>query len=519
MNKARSAKRPGKSRGDRNIAWVEKFCLVPEGKDVGKPVVLRDWQRDEVRRIYDNPHGTRTAIISFARKNGKTALVAFLLLLHLCGPEAKPNSQLYSGAQSKEQAGALFNLAAKVVRLSPELNEFVGIRDTQKVLYCPDLGTTYEALSAEAKTSHGKSPIFIVHDELGQVRGPNFPLYSVLESGTGAHEAPLSIIISTQAPNPGDLLSMLIDDALTGRDPHTVVSVYAAPDDMDPFSEEAWKLANPAYGDFRRATDVRDEANKAKALPSLEPEFRNLYLNQRVEMFAPFITRTIWEACNATPADFDGLPVYGGLDLSAVSDLTALVYVAPLDGVWQTRPKFWLPSEGLAEKSRADRVPYDVWAKQGHLLTTPGRTIEYEYVAAQIFADCQRMDVRKIAFDRWNYKNLKPWLAKAGFRPEQLDGDDAIFAEFGQGFASMSPALRALESAVLTGNIAHGAHPVLTMCMANAVVTTNPAGDRKLDKAKASGRIDGAVALAMAIGTAEAEYDEKPVLTIAGMIG
>lgn len=244
-------------------------------------------------------------------------------------------------------------------------------------------------------------------------------------------------------------------------------------------------------------------------MPSRQPEYENLVLNRRVEMFAPFITRTIWEACNAAPADFDGLPVYGGLDLSAVSDLTALVYVAPLDGVWQTRPKFWLPSEGLAEKSRFDRVPYDVWAKQGHLLTTPGRTIEYEYVAAQIFADCQRMDVRKIAFDRWNYKNLKPWLAKAGFRPEQLDGDDAIFAEFGQGFASMSPALRALESAILRGSIAHGGHPVLTMCMANAVVTTNPAGDRKLDKGKnPNQRIDGAVAMAMAVGTAEAEYDD-----------
>lgn len=508
MTRTRNAKRPGKSRADRNIAWIEQYCIIPEGRDVGKPVKLREWQKNEIRRIYDNPKGTRRAILSFGRKNGKTAISAFLCLLHLCGPEARPNSQLYSAAQSRDQAGILFNLAAKIVRMSPDLAEFVGIRDTAKQLYCEDLGTLYRALSADASTAYGLSPVFIVHDELGQVRGPRSELYEALETATGAQESPLSIVISTQAPNPTDLLSVLIDDAKTGSDPRVVLSLYAADDEADPFSEDAIKAANPAYGDFQNAAETLAMAQDAKRMPSREPEYRNLILNQRVEMFSPFITRTIWEACNAAPADFDGLPVYGGLDLSAVSDLTALVYVAPLDGVWQTRPKFWLPSEGLAEKSRADRVPYDVWAKQGQLLTTPGRTIEYEYVAAQIFADCQRMDVRKIAFDRWNYKNLKPWLAKAGFRPEQLDGDDAIFAEFGQGFASMSPALRALESAVLTGSIAHGGHPVLTMCMANAVVTTNPAGDRKLDKAKASGRIDGAVALAMAVGTAEAEYDD-----------
>ena len=508
MTKARSAKRPGKSRADRNIAWIEAVCLVPEGRDVGKPVRLREWQKREVRRIYDNPHGTRRAILSFGRKNGKTAISAFLLLLHLCGPEARPNSQLYSAAQSRDQAAILFNLAAKMVRMSPDLADYVGIRDTAKQLYCPELGTLYRALSADASTAYGLSPVFIVHDELGQVRGPRSELYEALETATGAQESPLSIVISTQAPNPTDLLSVLIDDAETGSDPRVVLSLYRADDVMDPFSEDAIRAANPAYGDFQNAAETMAMAEDARRMPSREPEFRNLILNQRVEMFAPFITRSIWEACGSPPVDFEGLPVYGGLDLSAVSDLTAMVYVAPKDRVWQVRPKFWLPGEGLSEKSRADRVPYDVWAKQGHLLTTPGRTIEYEYVAAQIFADCQRMDVRKIAFDRWNYKNLKPWLAKAGFRPDHLDGDDAVFVEFGQGFASMSPALRALEGNVLNGTVAHGGHPVLTMCMANAVVTTNPAGDRKLDKAKASGRIDGAVALAMAIGTAEAEYDD-----------
>lgn len=464
--------------------------------------------KDDFRAIFNNPHGTRRAIISRGRKNAKTVETAMLMLLFLCGPEAKPNSQLFSAAQSRDQAGVLFALAAKMIRMSPDLASVLIIRDSGKQIACPELGTLYRALSAEASTAFGLSPRFVAHDELGQSKGPRSPLYEALETATAAQDDPLSVIISTQAATDADLLSVLIDDAKTGADPRTIVRFQTAPEDLDPFSVEAIRLANPAFDIFMNQQEVLAMAEDARRMPSRQAEYFNLVLNQRIEATSPFITRTIWEACNAAPADFDGLPVYGGLDLSAVSDLTALVYVAPLDGVWQTRPKFWLPSEGLAEKSRNDRVPYDVWAKQGKLLTTPGRTIEYEYVAAQIFADCQRMDVRKIAFDRWNYKNLKPWLAKAGFRPEQLDGDDAIFAEFGQGFASMSPALRALESAVLTGSIAHGGHPVLTMCMANAVVTTNPAGDRKLDKAKASGRIDGAVALAMAVGTAEAEYDD-----------
>src|SRR5690606_29237759 len=160
----------GLTRGERNIAWIEEYCRTPEGRFVGMPIELRDWQKAELRKIYDNPHGTRQAIISLPRKNGKTALIAFLLLLHLCGPEAKPNSQLYSAAQSRDQAATVFKLAAKVIRMSPDLSPVVIIRDTAKELLCPELGTFYAALSADKSTAHGKSPVFAVHDELGQVK-------------------------------------------------------------------------------------------------------------------------------------------------------------------------------------------------------------------------------------------------------------------------------------------------------------------------------------------------------------
>lgn len=490
------------TRAERNIRWIEDLCLIPEGRDVGNPVRLREWQKAELRRIYDNPAGTRRAILSFGRKNGKTALSAFILLLHLCGPEARPNSQLYSAAQSREQAAILFALAAKVVRMSPDLLAVVTVRDSGKQLFCGELGTLYRALSADASTAYGLSPVLIVHDELGQVKGPRSELYEALETATGAQENPLSIVISTQAPTDADLLSLLIEDGLSGADPRVVVSLYSAPDDLDPFSDEAIKAANPAFGDFQNAEETRAMAQDAKRMPSREAEFRNLILNQRVDMNAPFVSRAIWQACAGQVSDFDGLPIYGGLDLSEVSDLTALVLVAPVDGVWNVRPTFWLPGQGLAEKARSDRVPYDLWAREGHLATTPGPTVDYAYVADHLAALFDAHDVRKIAFDRWNWRHLKPWLAKAGFTDEQLEGDGAVFEPMGQGFQSMSPALRDLESALLNGKIAHGGHPVLEMCARNATVQADPAGNRKLSKIKSHGRIDGMVALAMAMSVA-----------------
>lgn len=483
---------------------MESFCIIPEGRDVGKPVVLREWQKDIIRTIYGTP--TRRAIISFGRKNGKSAISAFLLLLHLCGPEAKPNSQLYSAAQSREQASVLFNLAAKSVRMSPDLHAVIIIRDTAKELVCAEIGTKYRALSADASTAYGLSPVFTVHDELGQVKGPRSELYEALETASGAHEEPLSVIISTQAPTDGDLLSILIDDARKGDDKRVKLSIYECDPNLDPFTEKAIKQANPAFGDFQNAKETLAMAEDARRMPSREPEFRNLILNQRVEMNSPFISRTVWQANGGPTGDWGEAEVYAGLDLSATSDLTAFVPIAWQEDAWEVKPTFWLPKEGLREKSRADRVPYDTWADADLLETTPGKAIEYEFVAHWLFRFYQRHKKLKIAFDRWGMKHLRPWLIKAGFTDDLIE---KIFVEFGQGFQSMSPALRDTEAALLAGKVRHGDHPVLTMCAANAVVTMDPAGNRKLNKAKAAGRIDGMVALAMAFGVAPAEPEER----------
>lgn len=469
---------------------------------VGKPLKLSPDQRKWMRMIYDTP--TRMFTLSMGRKNAKTALSAFIVLLHMVGPEARPNSQLYSAAQSRDQAAVLFELAAKIVRMSDDLSEYIRIRDTAKELVCAELGTFYKALSADAATKFGLSPALVIHDELGQVKGPRSLLFEALETAGAAQDSPLSIIISTQAPTDADLLSLIIDDALTGADPTNKVVLYTTPLDMDPFSDEAIRAANPHFDVFMNKAEVRKQATDAQRIPSKEASYRNLILNQRVEARSPFINRTIWLENGDDPADVEGEEVWGGLDLSSVSDLTALVLVSANGDVI---PTFWLPEEGIADKSRSDRVPYDLWARDEKLVLSPGRAIEYEYVAHYLRDVFDRYTVKKLAFDRYNMRFLKPWLEKVGFSEEEL----SRFVEFGQGFVSMSPALRELETRLLGKKLKHGKHPVLTMCAANAVAVDGPtAGSRKFAKVKDSGRIDGMVALAMAIGCMPQEAVEAP---------
>jgi phage terminase large subunit-like protein len=500
------------TRGERNAQWIENHCRIPEGRLVGKRVRLTQEQRDWVRQIYDSP--TRTFILSMGRKNAKTAFSAFLLLLHLCGPEARPNSQLYSGAQSRDQAAVLFALAAKVVRQSPDLKQYVTIRDTAKQLFCAELGTLYRALSAEASTAYGLSPAFAVHDELGQVIGPRFDLYEALETASAAQEEPLSIIISTQAPTDGDLLSILIDDALRGKDPKVKCVLYSADLAIDPFSDEAIRQANPHFDVFMNQDEVRRQAEEARRMPSREAAYRNLILNQRVNATNPLVPKGVWDAAKSgfNLADFRGEKCWAGLDLSATTDTTALVLVFERGGHFYAFPFFWLPEEGLREKADRDRVPYDVWKGSGCLFTTPGRAIDQLQVirlAVDLIAS-YGLQLQQVGFDRWGMKFLQPQLEREGI--------ELPLVEFGQGYQSMSPAITTLESHLLNGTLHHPGHPILTNHAANAVATMDPAGNRKLDKSKATGRIDGMVALCMALAMAAAEQPEQSIYNTREMI-
>ena len=400
-----------------------------------------------------------------------------------------------------------------MVRMHPVLRDTVLIHESTKSLSFPSWGTRYRALAAEATTAFGLSPALVIHDELGLVRGPRSSLYEALETATGAHEEPLSIIISTQAPTDQDLLSILIDDALAGHDPGVICKLYTAPSEEDPFSIETVRRANPALGTFLSEKEVMAQAFDAKRMPARESEFRNLILNQRVTVDNPFVSPDVWNACSGEVLPIDGAEIYAGLDLSEVNDLTALVLIGKVDGRWMVHPTFWMPSEGLAEKAQADRAPYDLWAREGYIQTTPGRTVAYEYVAKHLFELFGRFQIQKLAFDRWNMRHLIPWLNQAGFDEPTIK---ERFVEFGQGYASMSPALRELGQILLDRNLAHGGHPVLKMCVTNTVLVMDDAKNKKPSKRKSTARIDGLVALAMAVGVAPLQ---PPPVDIEAMIG
>jgi phage terminase large subunit-like protein len=310
------------------ISWIEATCRVPEGVLIGQPIELMDWQKGKSCGYTTTP------------------------------PAAIPNSQLYSTAMSRDQAALLYALAAKIVRMSPALSAAIVCKDGIKQLVCPARGSAYRALSSESAVAYGLSPAFVVHDELGLVRGPRSELFEAIETGSAAQLAPLLVVISTQAVSDADLLSVLLDDATAGHDPRVICSLYTAPSDADPFAIETIKLANPALGNFQNPDEVLAMASDAKRMPAREAGYRNLVLNQRVEASSPFVTPAQWKACAGEPLDLRGRDVFAGLDLSETRDLTALVLIGQdiRDGTWHVQPTFWLPNDGLADKAHADRV-------------------------------------------------------------------------------------------------------------------------------------------------------------------
>ena len=491
-----------RTRGEKVVAFIEEYCVTPEGDDLGKKIKLLPFQRQFILEIYDNPYVTHSAYLSIARKNGKTTLIACILLAHIAGPEAVRNSQIVSGAQSKDQAAVVFELASKMVALNAELARRVRVHPSGKRITGLVRNVLYRALAAEGKTAYGLSPILAILDEVGQVEGPRDKFVSAIQTAQGAYKNPLLIAISTQAPTDNDMFSVWLDSQRSAPDPRVICHVYAAPEDCSLDDEKAWAAANPALGIFRSIEDVRKQAHAAIQMPANEPDFRNLTLNQRVESSSPFVSKSVWQSNNAPPTPIDGRDVYAGLDLASVNDLCALVLVDEKDG--SVHPTFWLPKEGLVEKSRKDHVPYDLWEKQGFLLTTPGKAVEYEFIAEHLRGVFDRCNVKLLGFDRYNMRFLLPWLQKAGFSESELKR----FVEFGQGTQSMTPALRELEVRILNKLLKHGGHPILDMCSDNAVVVGD-SGARKLDKSKSRGRIDGMVALAEAIGVMPTQ-DEPP---------
>jgi phage terminase large subunit-like protein len=449
----------------------------------------------------------RRAILSIARKNGKTALIAALVLVHLIGPEAIQNGEIYSAANDREQAAQVYKVAAQIVRADPELRDILRCVDSTKTIACYANGSFYRAMSSESGTKHGLNPTFVIFDELAQAK--NRELYDVLDTSMGARAEPLFVVISTQSNDPEHILSKLIDDGINSRDPRIVCHLYEVPEDTkDIFDPRVWKKANPALGDFRSLADLKAIADKAERMPAEEPKFRNLYLNQRVAPVASLISRREWTACAGDAGFAEKEEAYLALDMSAVVDLTALV-MASAGEKTKVKAFIWKPEDLLKEHSDRDfgsgNNRYGEWHKDGHLLVSPGRSIDPAVVALKIVELCRDFKVLGLAYDRWRIADLLREFDRLGFaawedKGQERQGTGLRLIPWGQGFKDMAPAIDALELEVIERNLIHPSNPVLTWAMANAVASMDPAGNRKLDKEKARFRIDPAVALTMACG-------------------
>lgn len=514
---------PGLTRPERVIAFCEDLPITA-GKLAGQPMRLRDWQREFIHAVYaEEANGrrpVRTAVLSMGRKNGKTQLAAALALCHLLGPEAEPRGEVYSCALTRDQAAKLFAEMVAILDAHEELADRCNvIRFTKQieVLNGAGAGSTYVALSADAGSKLGLSPSFVVYDELGSA--PNRALFDAMDTATGARDNPLMMVISTQAAADHAVMSELVDYGLRVQsgdiaDPSFHLTLYAAPGDADPWEPETWRLANPAIGDFRSLEDVERQAAQARLVPSKESAFRNLILNQRVSAVSRFIHKVEWDACAGAVdlAALEGRECYAGLDLGATRDLTAFVMVFPDEaGGYDVVSRFFMPEANIEDRSNDDRVPYDLWAKQGFITLIPGATIDPGFVAETIASAAGRHDLRSLAYDRWRIEDLKRELG--------LLGAPLPLTPFGQGFKDFSPAVDMLERCVAEKLLRHGGNPVLNMCAANAVVTRDPAGGRKLDKSKAAGRIDGLVALAMALSVSKRHEPEALPACLAELMG
>ena len=505
---------PGLSRAGRVISFLEDLEITT-GKHARTKLRQRAWQRKFIETVYrENKRGIRpirTAVLSMARKNGKSQLAAALALCHLCGPEAESRGEIYSCANDRFQSARIFNEMVALIDRHPALSVRTNITSFRKEIHDLVNGSIYVALTAEAKTKLGLSPSFVIYDELGSADGR--ALFDAMDSALGARENPLMLVISTQAADDFAPMSQLIDYGLQLkggdiRDPAFHLTLYSAPENSDPWSKKAWRAANPALGDFRSLSDVERLAKQAQLMPARVNAFRNLILNQRVAAEARFIDAAAWRACSAEPDICVGARVYAGLDLGATRDLSVLVVVyEDSAGVFHVKPYCWLPGN-LQERSEQDHAPYSAWAKLG-FITPIGPTTDPRAIAQKIAELNGQNRIISIAFDRWRINDLKRELDAIGC-PVPLE-------PHGQGYKDMSPAVDIVERLVVQKKLRHGAHPVLQWCAANAVVTRDPAGGRKFDKAKSSGRIDALVALAMALSLALLRA-EKPI-DIEALIG
>ncbi len=508
-----SWKNPALSRAEKVIAFIESLNLTADPW-AGHPFTLRPWQQEIIKAWYATDENGRlivkTGLLSVGRKNGKSGLIAGLATCHLLGPEAVPRGEIVVGATDSDQSGIVFSELVAFIEDNREFRARCNIKRHEKKIENLENGSVFKALSSDAKKAHGLNPTVVIMDELAQWGdGVGRRLYDALTTGQGARRDPITFIIGTQAAEDNALMSQLVDYAKSVKsgevsDPRFSGFVFEIPDEADVFDPANWILGNPALGDFRSLSDMEDMALKAKRLPTVESTFRNLNCNQRTQAEPGLITKTEWLRCMSGERLKDGESIYIGLDLSARADLTAMVACSAENGD-RLKAWFWKPGDLLQQHVDQDRIQYDIWVKDGWISAPAGRSIDYRHIAKTISDVRRKYKIKAVAYDRYNMHVLKAELDKCGVAMYEVGKEDEVpgalpMVGWGQGYVDMAPAVNAFEVSVLEGHLKHDGNPVLTMCVANAKVDMDAAGNRKLDKSATRFRIDGAQAAAMAIG-------------------
>jgi phage terminase large subunit-like protein len=504
-------------RAETAIRFISNLTHTKD-KWAGQPFRICPWQGTIIRELFgrmrvDDPkrRAYRTCYIEIPRKNGKSELAAALALYGLVGDKVM-GAEVYSAAADRDQAALVFNAAAQMVRHDPRLSARLKIIDSQKRIVDHKTGSFYRAISAEAYSKHGFNASMVIYDELHAA--PNRELWDVLTTSMGARSEPLVVAITTAGYDrhsicweQHDYARKVLDGIVT--DASFLPVIYAAGDRDDWTDETVWHKANPALSDFRDLDEMRSLAHKAKEIPALQNTFRRLYLNQWTEQAERWIDMAAWDACHRQgDTDWRGLreamkgrTCLGALDLSSRTDLTGLALVFEgEDDDMAVVPFFWVPEEGAAKRSRTDRVPYEQWIREGLITPTSGNVVDQGFIRKEINKLAAEYRLTELGFDPWNASKLSL----------ELTDDGIQVVEMRQGFRSLSEATKHLGALVTSRRLKHGGHPVLRWMASNMVVRQDPNGNLAPDKSKVTERIDGIVALIMAIAVALVHQDHEP---------
>ena len=510
-----------KKKADRAVTFIENLCHT-KGKWAGTPFWLLPWQEQLIRDIFGivKPDGNRqfrTAFVEICKKVGKSELAA-AVALYLLYADNEPSAEVYGAAADRQQASIVFDVAKQMVEMSPALMKRSKLMGATKRIVNYSNAGYYQVLSAEVGGKHGFSVSGLVFDEIHTQT--NRQLYDVLTKGSSdARQNPLHFIITTAGNDRHSIayeLHTKAVDILEGRrvDPTFYPVVYGLKDDEDWEDEANWYKVNPSLGYTVDIERLRDAYREAKQNPADEITFKWLRCNMWVSSTVAWIPDAIYMRGNE-PIDMDALAgrdCYAGLDLSSTGDITALVLIFPPrdeEEKYVLLPYFWIPEETIPRRVKANSVPYDIWEKQGYIMSTEGNVIHYDFIEKFIMDLSEKYHILEIAVDRWNATQMI----------QNLEGEGFTIVPFGQGFSSMSAPTKEFYRLLMEGRIIHGGNPVLRWMAGNVVIDTDPAGNIKVTKAKSKEKIDGIVAAIMALdrcirqeGQSGSVYDERGLL-------